>query len=235
MFGFKPSNNNNGGVNVNTSLFSSYSDTCKLTIGAWNLQLSIKFHPFKGVNADGQRIYATDNTEIVNTSLTVANTIALLEAIKTVLEPAIAEKRAESVSVLIGSGQNRKMLSVETDGEEIYAVIYINVQDDGTVPNPSVNCVKHQFNKKEYMIGYNCENGTGEAVMVNTEYQDFVKKLESIYTFAPAVPHSINYNNAMKASFSNRQAAANNNANPAYSAPTSNFNDADMSNFLPFS
>lgn len=234
MFGFKPSNNN-GGVNVNTSLFSSYSDTCKLTIGAWNLQLSVKFHPFKGVNADGQRIYATDNTEIVNTSLTINNTIALLDAIKNEIDPAIAAKESKSVSVLIGSGQNRKMLSIETDGEEVYAVIYINVQEDGTVPNPAVNCVKHQFNKKEYMIGYNCENGTGETVAVNSEYQDFVKKLESIFTLAPAVPHSINYNNAMKASFSNRQAAANNNANPQYSAPTASYDNSDMSNFLPFS
>lgn len=232
MFGTRPTNNGNG-VNVNTSLFSSYSDTCKLTVGAWNTQLSVKFHPFKGVNADGQRQYASDNSEIVNTSLTITNTIALLNAIKKELDPAIEAKEAKSVSVLIGSGNNRKMLSVETDGTDIYAVIYVNVQDDGTVPNPEQNSLRHKFNTREYMVGYNCTTGTGEQKVENVEYIDFVEKLKSIFNLSPVVAHSINYSNQLRSAGSNRQ-AANMNAAPQYSAPTSNYNTDDMG-FLPFS
>ena len=235
MFFGKPSNNNNG-VNVNTSLFTSYSDTCKLTMGAWNLQLSLKFHPFKGVNGEGIRQYAQDNTEIINTSLTVENTTALLEAIEKDFLPAIEKGEECSVSVLISTGENRKLLSIETDGTDIYAVIYINVQDDGTVPNPDTNTLKHKFNKKDYMVGYNCTTGSGEQKSVNAEYENFVKKLNSIYDLAPVTAHAINYNNALKASYSNRSAAnAPVNSAPQYTAPTTNYNDSDMSDFLPFS
>lgn len=232
MFGVKPNNNGNG-VNVNTALFSSYSDTCKVTIGAWNLQLSVKFHPFKGVNADGIRQYAQDNSEIVNTALTIDNTITLLEAIKKDFEPALAAGEAKEVSVLIGSGNNRKMLSVQTDGTDVFLVIYVNVQEDGTVQNPEQNMLKHKFNKREYMVGYNCTTGSGEQKTVNADYENFVKKLESIYDLAPATAHAINYSNAVKSAGSNRQ-AANMNAAPQYSAPTTTYNGGDMG-FLPFS
>ena len=43
MFMGKTTNNNNG-VNVNSALYSSYSDTCMVKISAWNTNLSIKFH-----------------------------------------------------------------------------------------------------------------------------------------------------------------------------------------------
>ena len=236
MFGFKSNNSNfgNNGVNVNTPLFSSYSDTCKITMGAWNMQLSLKFHPFKGVNADGVRQYASDNSEIVNTSLTLDNVTALLEGVKEKLMPAIEKNEATSVSVIISTGANRKMLELSTDGEEVYATIYVNVQDDGTVQNPELNSLKHKFNKRGYIVGYNCTTGDGEEVPVNTEFIDFIEKLNGVYGLAPITAHSINYNNAIKNARGNQIAAANNIA-PQYQAPQTNFNDSDMSGFLPFS
>ena len=226
--------NNNGGVNVNTKLYTSYSDTCMITIGGWNTNLSIKFHPFKGVNEDGVRQYAQDNAEVISTSLTVDNTTALLKGIPDKIEPALAEKKAESVSVPMGSGENRKMLTVSTDGTDISLSIAIHVDENG-VAAPE-NILTHKFNKKEYMEGYDPTTGNGNIESVNSDYINFVKKLNSIYDFAPSVAHSINYNNAMKSSYSNKQAANNQNVsgNASYTAPSTNYSGNDMADFLPF-
>lgn len=227
--------NNNNGVNVNTKLYTSYSDACMVTIGGWNTNLSVKFHPFKGVNADGVRQYAQDNSEVISTSLTVDNTTALLKGINDKINPAIEAKTEASVSVPMGNGENRKMLTVSTDGEKVSLSIAIHVDDNGIAS--AENVLTHSFNTKEYMTGYNPTNGSGETVTVNADYINFVKKLESIYDIAPVVPHAINYNNALKASFSNRQASNNQNttgsATSSYDAPSTNYT-GDMADFLPF-
>jgi len=232
MFMGRTTNNNNG-VNVNSALYTSYSDTCMVKISAWNTNLSIKFHPMKGVNADGIRQYAQDNTEIISTSLTVDNTSALLEGIKSVMEPAIAEKREASVSVAMGSAENRKVLTVKTDGKDIFLIIAIGVNDQGVASNN--NILSHTFNKKEYVVGYNPSTGSGETVVANADYDNFVEKLKDIYKLTAATAHAINYNNALKASFGNRQ--NNNNQgtiNAGYNAPSSTYNGNDMGDFLPF-
>ena len=227
--------NNNNGVNVNTKLYTSYSDACMVTIGGWNMNLSVKFHPFKGVNADGVRQYAQDNSEVISTSLTVDNTTALLKGIKEEINPAIEGKKAASVSVPMGAGDNRKMLTVSTDGEKVLLSIAIHVDENGIAS--AENVLTHQFNTKDYMKGYDPSNGNGDIVTVNADYINFVKKLESIYDIAPVIPHAINYNNAVKASFSNKQASNNQNvsgsASSSYDAPTTNYT-GDMADFLPF-
>jgi hypothetical protein len=228
------STNNSNGVNVNSALYTSYSDTCMVKISAWNTNLSIKFHPMKGVNADGIRQYAQDNTEIISTSLTVDNTSALLEGIKAELEPAIAEKRAGSVSVAMGAAENRKVLTVKTDGKDVFLCIAIGVNEQGVAGNNNV--LTHTFNKKEYVVGYDPATGSGEVVTANADYDNFVEKLKDVYKLTAAVAHSINYSNALKSSFSsNRQNASNNvNTNSGYSAPSSNYSGNDMGDFLPF-
>ena len=225
-------NNNNNGVNVNSSLYVSYSEACMLKVGAWNQNLSLRFHPMKGVNADGIRQYAQDNTEIISTSLTVDNTSALLEGIKKEITPAIEEKRAGNVSIAMGSNDNRKVLTLSTDGNDITLTISIGVNEQGIASDS----LTHKFNKKEYMVGYDPSTGSGEIVMANADYDNFVEKLKDIYKLSAAVAHSINYNNALKSSFGNRQA---NNANSnhitdnSYSAPA--VTATDMSDFLQFS
>ena len=228
--------NNNGGVNVNTKFYTSYSDTCMVTIGGWNTNLSVKFHPFKGVNADGIRQYAQDNAEVISTSLTTDNAIALLQGIKDKINPAIKESTEASVSVPMGAGDNRKMITVSTDGTDTFLNIAIHVDENG-VAAPE-NILSHKFNKKEYMVGYNPSTGNGDIVSVNADYENFVKKLEAVYDMVPVVAHSINYNNAMKNSYSNRQASNNQNlsgsASSSYTAPSTNISGSDMSDFLPF-
>ena len=231
MFMGKNTNNSNN-VNVNTNIYTSYSDTCMLKLGAWNLNLSIKFHPMKGLNSDGIRQYAQDNTEIISTSLTVDNTSALLEGIKTELEPAIEEKRTGSVSIAMGTNENRKVLTLKTDGKDVFISVAIGVNDQGIASEN--NILTHKFNKKEYMTGYDVTTGSGEIVSTNADFINFVEKLKDIYKLTATVSHSINYNNALKSSFSNKQAMGNTNTSSGYSAPSTNYGGNDMGDFLPF-
>lgn len=228
-------NNNGNGVNVNTRLFTSYSDTCMISLGAWNDKLSLKFHPFKGVNADGIRQYAQDNSEIVSTSLTVDNTTAFLDGIKDKITPALESKTEASVSITMGMNESRKVLTLSTDGTDVSLSVIVGVAEDGTADTN--NMITHKFNKKEYMAGYDPATGSGEVVSTNADYENFVKKLEGIYDLAPTVPHAINYSNAVRNSYGNRQQTNNNNnggGNQNYQAPVNNYSGNDMTDFLPF-
>ena len=226
--------NNGSGVSVNTRLYTSYSDTCLVTLGGWNANLSLKFAPFKGVDANGLRQYAQDSTETVMTSLTVENTTALLEGIKDKILPALEAKTTASVSVTVGVNNNRKVISVLTDGESVQLKIYVNVSDTGIADGN--NSVTHTFNKKEYMAGYDPTTGNGEVVNTNADFKNFINKLNDIYKFSGAEIHAVNYNNAIKASYGNNRQTYNNNSNvnTGYSAPTTNVTGSDMSSFLPF-
>lgn len=224
-------NNNGNGVNVNSNLYISYSDTCMLKLGAWNTQLSLKFHPFKGLNADGIRQYAQDNTEIVTTSLTADNTSALLEGIKEEINPALEKKESKSVSVPVGTGANKKVITISTEEGRVKISVVINVTEEGKA-NPE-NKIEHMFNVKEYIVDYDPETGSGEVVQSNTDFDNFVMKLKDVYKLTAAVAHSINYNNALKSSFSNRGAMNNMGNNQNYQAPQSTIPNGDMG-FLPF-
>ena len=57
-------------ISLNTSFFTSYSETCLLQVGGWNRQLSISFKPCTGTDANGIRTYAEDKSQYIITSLT---------------------------------------------------------------------------------------------------------------------------------------------------------------------
>lgn len=221
--------NNGNGVNVNTRLYTSYSDTCMIALGAWNDKLSLKFHPMKGLNADGIRQYAQDNTEIVSTSLTVDNTTALLSGAKDVIQPALEKKEPASVSITMGADANRKVITLATNGDNITLSVIIGVAENG-VADPN-NSITHTFNKKEYMIGYDPSSGTGNTVSVNADYENFINKLNDVYKIDAAIPHATNYSNAIKNSFSNKPV---DNSGTSYSAPTNTYSGNNMADFLPF-
>ena len=230
MFNSRQTYNNGNTVNVNTRLYTSYSDTAMVVMGAWNSQLSLKIHPFKGLNADGVRQYAQDNTEIINTSITIDNAHALIEAIDNTFDAAVKEKREESVAIQIGNGENKKSLTLSTDGSDIYLVIAIGVDDNGVASEQ--NIIRHKFNKRSYVIGYDPATGGGVEVLANSDYDSFVAKIRSIEDLSPTIAHSINYSNQLKQSYSSRNANQNNYSNN-YSAPTTNFTGGEMSDFLP--
>lgn len=231
MFNTGRQYNNGNNVNVNTRLYTSYSDTAMVVMGAWNSQLSLKVHPFKGLNAEGVRQYAQDNTEIINTSITVDNAHALIEAIDSVFQPAVDEKKEASVGIQIGTGDHKKSLTLSTDGQEIYLIIAIGVDDNGVAQES--NIIKHKFNKRSYVVDYNPATGSGTEVMANTDYDSFVAKVRAIENLTPTIAHSINYSNQLRQSYSSRNANQNNYGGNNYQAPTTNYGGGDMSDFLP--
>lgn len=233
---FGRQNNNTNAVNVNTKLYSSFSDTCMITMSAWNQQISLKFHPAKGVNADGLRQYAQDTSEIINTSLTPANADLLLKGIEDVIEPAISEKGKASVSIPISSGENKKILTLSVDGEVVKLSIALHVNEQDVAD--SSNVLSHEFPRKQLITGYDHESGAGNKITVNTDYIGFKENLKSIHKLTPVVPHTINYSNALKSSFSNRNGSNNmsqgSNNQGGYSAPTISSDGDNMGEFLPF-
>lgn len=231
-------NNNNSGVNVNTKLYTSYSDTAMIVLSAWNQQISVKVHPLKGVDGNGLRQYASDKTEIISTSLTLENATTLLEGVKEKLRPALESKGSNKVSVSMGDADNRKVLSLGVEGEDTYFEIAVNVSDDGKAEES--NIIKHIFEKKSYMEGYDPVTGSGTMVTVNSGFENFIKKIEDVYNLSPSVAHSINYSNAVKQSFKNNRSFNNNNnggnngGNSGYSAPVMNMTPDAMNDFIPF-
>ena len=227
--------NNGNGVNVNTNLYTSTSDTCMVKMGAWNNNLSIKFYPFKGVNADGIRQYAQDNSEVVSTALNTDNATALLQAIKTELTPAIEAHEPKVISVAMGNQNDRKVMSLKYDGGTVMKLCIATAVDENGVAQP-VNIIEHTFNVREYMVGYDPDTGAGEKVTVMSDYLNFVEKVKDIYKLSAAVSHSINYSNALKSSFTTSRNQANNNApqQDSMNAPITNYGSGEEMDFLPF-
>ena len=230
MFDMNASKPNNNSVSVNTRLFTSFSDTCQFTLGAWNEQLSLKFAPLKSVDANGIRQYAQDRSEIIATSLTVDNALTLSKGIEDNIKPALAEKKAAEVSVTMGTGDNKKVLKVETDGTDVKISVFLGVNDAGVATGQSIT---HTFNKREYMTSYDPTTGANESVTVNADFENFAEKVKNIQDLSQAVPHSIKYSNAIKSNYSNNKYNNNTNTqNTANQAPSNTYNNMDE--FIPF-
>lgn len=225
MFNNTGNNFNNGNpISVNTRLYSSFSDTCSLSVGAWNEQLSIRFAPLKGVDANGLRQYAQDKTEIITTSLTVDNALAFSEGIEKVIIPALTNKTPADVSVSMGTGENKKILKLTTDGENITLTIYLGINDSNVATGDSIS---HTFNKREYITSYDPTSGAGNVENVNSDFFNFFNKIKAVKDLSPVVPHTINYSNALKSSFSK----PNNNYNNFNKGNNGAFNQAPTSNY----
>lgn len=224
-------NNNSNGINVNTHLYTSYSETCLLKLGAWNDKISLKFHPCKGTNADGLRQYATDKSEIINTSLTVDNCSALIELINEKILPALKEGTECSVSVAMGDAETRKVLTVKTDGKFTFLIIAINVNDQGQTS--AENIISHKFNMKTCVINYDPATGSGETVEVNADFTNFVEKLKDVYKLSAAAVHASKYSKAITNTLSSSYNNANSgSSNQNYQAPVNSYDS--MEDILPF-
>lgn len=194
--------NNSNGASVSTNIYRSFSDTCMFQVKAWNEQLSLNFAPMKGLDANGKRQYANDRSEIILTSLTKDNSDALLTGINDVIKPAITAKTAADVSVTITSiSENmKKILKVSTDGTDTFISLYLGVDDSGVATGDSIS---HKFNKREYIVSYDPKKGTGDAVQVNSDFDNFVYMLESAKSLNQISYHNNKYGNALKGSYNN--------------------------------
>ena len=144
--------NRTNSVNVNTKLTTLYADDSMVSIGAWNTNLSIKFHPATGKNADGITQYAQDNTAIVNVVITPDNARALLDGIETIIIPAIQNKESKSVAVRTGSGDNMKILCVATENGAPYLYVVKN-SANGIASEPSC----------DHSTKYHCDGCDGQS------------------------------------------------------------------------
>ena len=222
MFGNFNKSNNNNNVNVNTTLYTSYSDLALVRISAWNKSISLSVQPCEGRNNEGLRQYADrKDAKSISTALVSDNAVALLTGIKEEILPAIKAKKKATVSVTMGSNDNKKVLSIIADENGgVYLSLAQHVDDKGQTDKG--NIVTHKFNKKSYYTSYSPSEGLNNEVEANTDFATFTRSLESIYQLDGAVAHSIEYANKLKSSMASHRSFNNDNNGGSYQAPTEN-------------
>ena len=237
MFGTRQNNGNSNVVNVNSQIYRSYSDTAQLTVSAWNKNLSIVVNPFTGRDQQNKRMYAkNDDPTSIATALTEDNVTALEEGLTKVIDPAIEAKAEASVSVTMGTTENRKVLTIRTKKNENDVDVYLEISQKVGENGVAESTLSHKFNKRSYLTNYNPQTGTNEEFPVNSDYMNFKKRLSDAHLLDGAVAHSIRYNTEMRESYSNKRARDNNfnntNGGNSYSAPVYNSDTLD-GGFLP--
>ena len=231
---FSRSNNTKQEVNVNTNFYTSYSDTALVMAGGWNTQLSLKVKPCIGQDANGIRQYAEDRSQIITTSITPENAICLVQGFDAEVMSAInGEKTAGSVSVVMGSGDQRKVLTIGYNNGNAYLAISVALDESGKAGAT----IYHKFAKKSYISDYNPSTGHSEEKVIESDLFNFMDKVRAVKDLAPVVAHSIKYNDMSRAAFSpaNNAGSFHSNqqtsVNTGYQAPVSTSTDMD---FLPF-
>lgn len=229
---FFRSNNSRQEINLNTSLYTSYSETAQLNAGAWNKQLSINLKPCVGKDANGLRQYAEDRSQIISTSITPENAIALIAGFEKEVLPAInGVKDNGSVSIVISAdnGDARKILTIGYEDGIAYLSIAIGINETGVASN----VIKHTFNKRQYLTNYVSTTGSAEEVVVETDLINFMNKVYAVKDLSPIIAHSVKYNDMVKAAYQRtNQNYQNSTPQQNFQANTTNVNS--MEDFLPF-
>lgn len=234
---YAKSNNTKQEVNVNTNFYTSFSETAQVTAGGWNNQLSVKIKPCIGQDANGIRQYAEDRSQVINTSITPENAICLVEGFDKNVVPAIkGEKSSGAVSIVMGTAEQRKILTIGYDEGNAYLSIAVSLDENGKAGGE----LRHIFNKKSYLVDYNPSVGNPVEQSVEADLFNFMDKVKAVKELAPIVAHSIKYNEMNKSAFASNATTNNtgsyqNNssaANTGYQAPVST--STSMDDFLPF-
>lgn len=237
-------NNNGNAVNANTHFFNSYSETSLLRVGGWNQQLSIRLQPATGKDSSGVTMYAQDQSQILSTSLSQESAIVLYDGFKKEIEPCLdAHIASKKISTQVSNGDTKKIISIYYDGNDAYLEIATSVNDQNITTDQNV--ITHKFNKRTYMVNYDYHTGQAtETKTIESDFLNFMDKVEKVKDMTPVVVHTMKYANAVKNTFSNNnnQNSGNNgfipqsqntggpvNYNPA---PSTNANSMDE--FLPF-
>ena len=237
-------NNNGNAVNANTHFFNSYSETSLLRVGGWNQQLSIRLQPATGKDSSGVTMYAQDQSQILSTSLSQDSAIVLYDGFKKEIEPCLdAHIASKKISTQVSNGDTKKIISIYYDGNDAYLEIATSVNDQNITTDQNV--ITHKFNKRTYMVNYDYHTGQAtETKTIESDFLNFMDKVEKVKDMTPVVVHTMKYANAVKNTFSNNnnQNSGNNGFIPQpqntgapvnYSpAPSTNANSMDE--FLPF-
>ena len=237
-------NNNGNAINANTHFFNSYSETSLLRVGGWNQQLSIRLQPATGKDSSGVTMYAQDQSQILSTSLSQDSAIVLYDGFKKEIEPCLdAHIASKKISTQVSNGDTKKIISIYYDGNDAYLEIATSVNDQNITTDQNV--ITHKFNKRTYMVNYDYHTGQAtETKTIESDFLNFMDKVEKVKDMTPVVVHTMKYANAIKNTFSN-----NNNQNsgnngfipqsqntgaPANYNPAPSTNANSMDEFLPF-
>ena len=240
MFG-RNNNQNNNGVNVNTTFKTFFSDLSSMTLGAWNGQISIRFTPCTGTDASGMRQY--DQNRRANTALYPEKAIALKTGIDDVIIPALNRlKNGEeidlptSVSVSMGSNDKKNVLSVELDKDSsgkvrVYLRLYQMIKaDNSTDPQ---NIFSYVFGENSYVTNYDYRNGQyGGEHEVESEWEVFYEILTKVTDILPISAHGTRYVNQLSSRFSSGGNSGNSNSgNHSFNSSPSSY-EAPVSSFM---
>lgn len=220
-------------ISLNTSFFTSYSETCLLQVGGWNKQLSISFKPCTGTDANGIRTYAEDKSQYVITSLTADNAIAMIEGFEKYILPAIKSGDEASISIVMGGNEQRKVITLKYDGTDAYISVSTGLNESGV----STNTITHKFNKKNYLVGYKPATGDYTEESTESELFIFMNKVRKVDDLVPVQAHARRYYDMthpvpqQQTGYNNQRPQTQNIGN-SYQAPTTT-SEPDMP-FLPF-
>ena len=228
---FLRNSNSRQEVNLNTNLYTSYSEYAQLIAGAWNKSLSIQLKPCVGKDANGLRQYAEEKSQIINTSISPENAICLLKGFEKEVVPALnGDRESGSASIIISTNDARKILTIGYDGKNAYLTIAVGVNESG-IASASIT---HIFNKRSYLTNYVSTDGTCTEIAVESDFLSFIEKVSSVKDLSPTIAHSIRYNELVRSAYQRTSSSTGhqNNTQQTYSAPVSNVNSMD--DFLPF-
>lgn len=236
-------NNNGNAVNANTHFFNSYSETSLLRVGGWNQQLSIRLQPATGKDSSGVTMYAQDQSQILSTSLSQDSAIVLYDGFKKEIEPCLdAHIASKKISTQVSNGDTKKIISIYYDGNDAYLEIATSVNDQNITTDQNV--ITHKFNKRTYMVNYDYHTGQAtETKTIESDFLNFMDKVEKVKDMTPVVVHTMKYANAVKNTFSNNNQNNGNNGfipqpqnggTPVNYNPAPSTNANSMDEFLPF-
>lgn len=240
----KSYNNNGNAVNANTHFFNSYSETSLLRVGGWNQQLSIRLQPATGKDSSGVTMYAQDQSQILSTSLSQDSAIVLYDGFKKEIEPCLdAHIASKKISTQVSNGDTKKIISIYYDGNDAYLEIATSVNDQNITTDQNV--ITHKFNKRTYMVNYDYHTGQAtETKTIESDFLNFMDKVEKVKDMTPVVVHTMKYANAVKNTFSNNNnqntgnngfiPQSQNTGGPVNYTPASSTNANSMDEFLPF-
>ena len=226
-------------VNVNTKLYTSYSDTSLLTVSAWNNNLSLKFHPIKGVNPEtGAKQFAQNINELTNVSISPEAAYSLIEGIENIIIPAIGEKEEKRIVYMLGSENARRCFSIFTkkDDDSDNVSVYLSASYDNSVEfedNPNTY-IEHKLSTRKFR---NKSDKSDEIMIVQADLLDKLKKIDNL---SQTIEHGVIYTSKLK-EYARQQDHHRNSygqgaMNPPYQAeeviaPM----DGNISDFVPFS
>ena len=237
MFGNNNQTQRQNQVSVNTHLFTSYSDTCMLKVGAWNQDVSLKFHPFKGTSANGFRTYAQDNSEIIITSIKHDNAIIFYKALCDVIDPAIKDNADASISIEAGAGETKKSITVSTTKDGVVSIsVSVGINENGETTE--TNTLTHIFQTRTYFVGRDIIKGGGTPVVVQSDYLEFKDIFKHVFSYNTGNYHGIKLAKKIADVYASQRPSYggggyNNQSTQTYQAPTNAFSADNMSDFLP--